>query len=213
MIRLTKTNPPQILVDQGREWTQTLMENIANGTVTDAQRLRYRDPAIKEALKHETSGKCAYCESKILHIAFGDIEHIWPKSVSPELTFEWTNLTLACSVCNVNKSNNFPRGMNLVNPYTCDPNERFLFLGPLVMAKTGDGGAICTERFLKLNRTELVLERIKRINALRDYVEAMESATPEVKEMLLALLPDEVASHTEYSGAAVAALAVMRSNA
>lgn len=40
--------------------------------------------------------RCCYCED-----ALGtDVEHFKPKSLYPELTFEWTNYLLACSACN-----------------------------------------------------------------------------------------------------------------
>ena len=37
----------------------------------------------------ETHGKCAYCESKIKHIDYGDIEHILPKNKNarPDLCY------------------------------------------------------------------------------------------------------------------------------
>ncbi|MEQ1829786.1 MAG: HNH endonuclease, partial [Pirellula sp.] len=42
----------------------------------------------------ETADKCAYCESKVTHVTFGDIEHIVPKSIGGKQT------TLTCGRCN-----------------------------------------------------------------------------------------------------------------
>ncbi|MFQ5637006.1 MAG: retron system putative HNH endonuclease, partial [bacterium] len=93
---------------------------------------KYRHQQIKETLKIMFHGKCAYCESKITHIDYGQIDHFKPKSKYPELTFEWTNLLLACGICNgpVYKGNSFPEaeeGGPLVNPCSDDPIENFEF--------------------------------------------------------------------------------------
>src|ERR1700722_9410453 len=105
MIKINKLPAPAILVEKSTEWTNALLEKISKGEKpTDAESNRYRHAKIKQALLDETHGKCAYCESKLRHIAYGDIEHVVPKSVRPELSFDWQNLTLACDVCNTNKS-------------------------------------------------------------------------------------------------------------
>ena len=81
MIKLSKTEEPQILLDNGPNWTKVIVDKIAVGeTPTDTEKTRYRHPDIKAALVAETNGKCAYCESKVLHIHHGDVEHIYPKS-------------------------------------------------------------------------------------------------------------------------------------
>jgi uncharacterized protein (TIGR02646 family) len=73
----------------------------------------YNSDAIKDALKDLFNGKCAYCESEILSITVGDIEHYRPKGeiVDPEtkkkitpgyywLACDWDNLLLSCNNCN-----------------------------------------------------------------------------------------------------------------
>jgi uncharacterized protein (TIGR02646 family) len=61
---------------------------------------------IKETLSAmaPATKRCGYCED-----ARGDdIEHFFPKSLYPELTFAWCNYLLACSACNsVAKRNQF----------------------------------------------------------------------------------------------------------
>ena len=39
----------------------------------------YGHPNIKEKLKTTQHGKCAFCESNITHIDYGDVEHFRPK--------------------------------------------------------------------------------------------------------------------------------------
>ena len=45
------------------------------------------------------SQKCAYCE-KTVEDTYHPVEHFRPQSVYPRLAYEWTNLLLACDVCN-----------------------------------------------------------------------------------------------------------------
>ncbi|WP_338653513.1 hypothetical protein V6B14_17830 [Sporosarcina psychrophila] len=77
---------------------------------------------VKEKLAEMFNNKCAYCESKISPVSYGDIEHFRPKTAyhSKEgevltypgyywLAMDWNNLLLACEVCNRTfKKNKFP---------------------------------------------------------------------------------------------------------
>ena len=70
----------------------------------------YANPAVKEALIQLFKGKCAYCESKFLHVYSGDVEHFRPKGKIEEaepqkpgyywLAADWDNLYLSCRNCN-----------------------------------------------------------------------------------------------------------------
>jgi uncharacterized protein (TIGR02646 family) len=90
---------------------------------------KYKHKSIKAALVKMFCGKCAYCESKITHIEYGHIEHYRPKSGPegrPKLTFVWSNLLLACGICNgaEHKGDRFPtasQGGPIVNPCNDDP--------------------------------------------------------------------------------------------
>src|SRR5262249_27227141 len=104
MIRLRKLDRPQVLEDNFDAWTAELQSAIqANDPQIEKLKLRYRHADIKAALVEETHGKCAYCESQVRHVFPGDTEHIAPSSKRPDLTYQWTNLTLVCGVCNRNK--------------------------------------------------------------------------------------------------------------
>lgn len=156
MIHLTKQPEPRDLADNSEQWTNTLLQKLAAGIEpTQTDKTRYRRPSIKAALVLETSGKCAYCESRLLHIHHGDVEHIYPKSLDPARTFEWENLTLACEVCNQNKSNLDPNLEHILDPYNSDPESHFIYLGGLVFARpTVEGNS--TLSILDLQRAELV---------------------------------------------------------
>ncbi|WP_323142693.1 HNH endonuclease [Massilia phyllosphaerae] len=207
MIKLKKLAEPEILVNHAAAWTKTLIEKIASGTpATDGEKSRYRHADIKKVLVKETNGKCAYCESKLLHVTYGDVEHIVPKSTKVDVTFEWSNLTLACDVCNTNKSDKFSHGVGFVDPYVDDPVDHFNFVGGLVLAKPGDHDARLTEETLKLNRTELVERRNQRIRYLREQVEVIRHAPANLQQVLIASLQQELDDDKEYAAIARACL-------
>jgi len=171
MIKLTKLPPPKVLVDNAAAWTQTLLDKIASGVEpTQAEKTRYRNRDIKAALEAETAGKCAYCESKLKHIHHGDVEHIYPKSLDPSKQFQWDNLTLACEICNQNKSNRDPNLENIIDPYVKRPEEHICFYGPMAFS-LGTAEGVSSIHLLDLNRAALVEmrgETIKRIMGIFD---------------------------------------------
>ena len=129
---------------------------------------RYSHKDIKEALLKETHKKCAYCESLITHIDYGDIEHIIPKSKVPEKTFEWENVTIACGVCNTNKSDYYDEKSPLINPYLDNLEEEIIFYGPVPVYNSYKGRITISQ--LQLDRVELLEKRagkLKDISPLR----------------------------------------------
>ncbi|WP_296942979.1 hypothetical protein [uncultured Massilia sp.] len=70
----------------------------------------YRSAEVKNQLVQTHFGKCAYCETRILSVSHGDVEHFRPKAkYSGEsqaglgyfwLAYDWRNLFLACDMCN-----------------------------------------------------------------------------------------------------------------
>lgn len=72
----------------------------------------YKGDDVVTTLKSAFNGKCAYCESKILHVAPPDIEHFRPKGEVTEddthpgywwLAADWENLLLSCRDCNASR--------------------------------------------------------------------------------------------------------------
>lgn len=51
----------------------------------------------------QMSSKCHYCEDSRAN----EIEHFYPKSIYPNLTFEWGNYLFSCSICNRAKRHKF----------------------------------------------------------------------------------------------------------
>ncbi|WP_199084633.1 HNH endonuclease [Bosea sp. ASV33] len=61
---------------------------------------------IRDVLSSMCCGavRCGYCEDS----AADEVEHIAPKSLYPERTFDWANYLYACGYCNRGKNNSFP---------------------------------------------------------------------------------------------------------
>src|SRR5215469_15345176 len=73
--------------------------------------------AFRPYLQRIFADKCAYCESPVGHVAYGEVNHFRPKALVQEdaafpgyywLAYEWSNLLLACRQCALSKRNRFP---------------------------------------------------------------------------------------------------------
>ncbi|MCC2507821.1 HNH endonuclease [Bacillus cereus] len=201
MISLIKTSKPKVLEDKEHDWTNELLSFLnSDEKVPNHIKARYRHGEIKDALLTETNSKCAYCESKITHIDHGDIEHILPKSIFPEKTFLWDNLTIGCAICNQSKSNYYDDSLRLLNPYADFPEDKLIFMGAISFARPGCESAYFTIKKLKLNRPELIERRgdlIKKIQPLIWEYEKTENE--ELRRLLLQELIEFTNKDQEYS--------------
>ena len=201
MIGLEKGDAPDVLVRNEPNWTAAVVGKIQSGeTPTRTERNRYNHAEIKGALLAETHGKCAYCESKLRHVTYGDIEHVVPKADEPARWFDWTNLTIACDVCNTNKANAPGDGDAFIDPYAVDPEEHFWQMGPIMYARPGCDAAALTERLLKLNRADLVERRKKRQDQLMRMLDVIVRCNdPQLRDLLWEELSEESGADNEYA--------------
>ncbi|MFA5676978.1 MAG: HNH endonuclease [Pseudomonas sp.] len=167
MIKLTKGLEPEVLIRNKENWTHELLAAVR---AEDAERIkavtkRYNHPEVKSALKEETHQKCAYCEAKVTDVAHGDIEHVTPKSLKREQTFEWRNLTFSCQICNQNKS----AKEGIIDPYIDEPNDHMFFAGAFAKGRSLEGSRTVME--LKLNRVALIESRNREIERYADQLE------------------------------------------
>jgi uncharacterized protein (TIGR02646 family) len=166
MIQVFRTKKPAILDTKEAQWKAAIQAATTKKARLVAQN-KYRNKQIKAALTEMFKGKCGYCESRIVHIDYGDIEHFRPKSI-PEfytLAVDWKNLLLACGRCNgaENKGVRFPgageRGP-LIDPTAEDPSQHLSFdFDPVTKLANILGISLrgeTTWRILGLNRPELV---------------------------------------------------------
>lgn len=105
---------PDILIDETKKGKKETKKNIQFAIAGEFEKMTYSaysETDVKDALIQLFKGKCAYCESKFLHVYSGDVEHFRPKGEIEEATpnkkpgyywlaAEWTNLLLSCRNCN-----------------------------------------------------------------------------------------------------------------
>lgn len=197
MIKLNKLPEPAILTRKKQEWTAECMAAKAAGEDMGKHN-KYRNAEIKTQLEEETSKKCAYCESKMKHVTYGDIEHISPKESFPEKTYEWENLTLACDVCNTNKGTYYSTTAPLLNPYTDTPDNHIWPFGPLILHMQNDVKGETTIIKFALNRGELLERRKERVQGLVALADKYMSSTGDLKTVLEGQLRKELEQDKEY---------------
>ncbi len=149
MIAISKTDidRPDILWSKGAregldkltEATQALIQEYFNHKAQYDNNTKkfefnsdlYAHAGIKTKLKQLQHDKCCFCESKLSHITYGDVEHFRPKAAYKQneadyyaypgyfwLAYDWDNLFLSCQKCNQrHKKNLFP---------LLDPDTRML---------------------------------------------------------------------------------------
>jgi uncharacterized protein (TIGR02646 family) len=127
LIRVVKPDSaPKILRDEdssGPKATKKLRDDYDAGQREfEFNSTIYAARSVKSALIKAQHKKCCFCESRIMHIAYGDVEHFRPKGGFRQergepltqpgyfwLAYEWSNLFLSCSLCNQRyKKNVFP---------------------------------------------------------------------------------------------------------
>lgn len=135
MIRIHKPAPPPLLLQRQATRarathcalvTRYRAEYVVGKRKIEFKSALYGDPDVKAALFSAQHGKCAFCESKVTHTSYGDVEHFRPKGGWVQrdgdllarpgyywLAYDWDNLLFACQLCNSrHKRNLFP----LLNP-------------------------------------------------------------------------------------------------
>jgi uncharacterized protein (TIGR02646 family) len=113
VIRVRKPDlVPEILRDRGAALTEELCTRADAGEQLHFDRDVYGAAEVKEALRAAQHDKCCFCEAKLGHAQFGDVEHFRPKATAQQgpgdapvmgyywLAYEWKNLYLSCAVCN-----------------------------------------------------------------------------------------------------------------
>lgn len=136
MIHIEKDKtPPLILIQNKDQWTKELKSNITKYgqykkiplSVKNSMWTHYRHPDIKEKLFAASHQKCAFCEAKPAESGNIEVEHFKPKSLYPELAFEWNNFLPVCRKCNESKSDHDIGKEPIVNPSSDDPEKIFAY--------------------------------------------------------------------------------------
>lgn len=120
----------------------------------------------RELLEQDFYYLCGYCgkNGKVLHQKF-HLDHFVPKSLNESRKNDYYNLVLACSRCNLSKSDKWPTE-DITKPY----NEEVGFVDPAnpefdehlernekgyVIGKTPVGKSMCNMLHLDIRRTDL----------------------------------------------------------
>ena len=189
MIKITRTEKPNVLVQNAESWTVEYLEAKAiyenERTLENKRKLRaiekrYNQDEVKSSLKVMFNKKCALCESHITHVDYGQIEHFKPKSKYPEFCFDWDNFLLACTICNgkSNKGDKFPLEDNdgpFVNPVEEIPDDFLKFeydeITKQFFVFPKNKRAFVTIKELGLNRDELLEYRTKELSKITYILE------------------------------------------
>ncbi len=165
-----------------------------------ALKRNYKHPKIKKAIKEDSFEKCIYCESKIVHVYFGDVEHMKPKSKFPKLKFDWDNLGYVCAQCNNQKNDKWDDQYPFINPYIENPLDFLCAVGHFIYHLSGNKRGEITEKEINLNRPELVEMRKERIDAIMTLADRY-SSEPNItlKNILLKEIKKELADDKPYS--------------
>ena len=160
----------------------------------------YKHSDNKKALETAGFEKCMYCESKISHTYYGDVEHIKPKSKYPELEFDWDNVGFVCRICNGIKSDKFDEAAPYINPYIENPEDHIIALGSLVMQKKGSERGEITISDIGLNRQPLIERRKEKLDQIDKTINACFRTTNQtLKDNALAELIKDSDADKEYS--------------
>lgn len=202
MIRVQRTPKPAVLVKNGQQWTAAI-KAAATKALKDKAIARYRHEKIKAALSKMFHGKCAFCESYIENVDYGDIEHFKPKSKFPQLAVTWENLLLSCKKCNGagQKGDAWPaatEGGPLINPCEEDPELFFEFIfdeaTKIALVKPKNNRGETSEAIYGLNKHTLLKDRNTHVRKLvvlaRMYKNDAEART---------LLDEAVMAEGEYA--------------
>jgi uncharacterized protein (TIGR02646 family) len=209
MIKVNRTEKPDILLQNANNWTEnylTANANYSENKTPENKKLfekvekKYNHETVKTALKLMFHDKCAFCESNITQVYAGDIDHFKPKSKFPELCFKWENLLLTCSICNgkSNKGDKFPlenEGGFLINPVEENPDDFFRFefddITKLFLLIPQNERAVTMLKIIKLNRDSLAEFRTRELIKIIEIVSLIENDNEKLKEFIEIFSPKD----------------------
>jgi uncharacterized protein (TIGR02646 family) len=235
MIRIRKKTiapVPTILQTKGKTATAILIERFNTGDKnfesSDFDGGIYGHPEVKQALAEIQHGKCCFCESKIRHTSFGDVEHYRPKAGWIQdnetlnkpgyywLAYEWDNLLLSCQLCNQRyKKNYFPlisgsrRALShndnisfeqplFIHPVNDDIENLITFKEEIPLAVNTNPRGVETISKLGLDRESLNEQRRKTLNMVRDIYD-LANGYPETYPELKQKAKEKVLKYYEAS--------------
>lgn len=203
VIRIRKGPTPPTLQRNAEDWTEELLARLEAGQPVSAEMWnRYNTPDVKQQAIADSHSKCAYCESKVTHVSFGDLEHMRPKKRFPSHAYDWSNLVLVCSRCNNKKRETYDEAVPPIDPVAEDPAAFLVAHGEWVWPTAGalHDRAFETIELVGLNRAELLEQRRRRCEKIRLLVTSYGRAVGQAaKAAILEQLQDELSEAGEFS--------------
>lgn len=135
---------------------------------------------------------CCFCESRVTHISFGDVEHYRPKAGYFQdegdlfhkpgyfwLAYEWSNLLFCCKICNRRYKQNFfplkdPAKRCKFNKSFSVKSEAPLFINPF---ETDPAEHITFNKEIPVGKTEEGRVTISKLGLLREELNEMRRDT------------------------------------
>lgn len=177
MHKIQRNEPPEGLNERNKEFnkkTHNTKEITAEWSSFSRTELKKRTIVQLEKM---FKGCCAYCEGKYKGTSFPQIEHFKPKSLYPELMFDYNNMILSCQECNTAKSNTYDE--KLVNPIEDEPNEHLRYKAYMLYPLNERGKY--TIDLLKLNSNKRLSNKEKGLNQINDRLDFIQELIDKLK--------------------------------
>ncbi len=164
MIAICRLQEPRPLRERKDGWSRDFLAS----TQKRPPRGRYNHKDVVDTLRSMSHGKCFYCESKAGRLT---VDHYIEVAERRELTFEWSNLYLACDTCQSKEPNASIPVENCVDP--CDsatePVQHLAFNGADMTFRTPRGEE--TIRKYRLNHLLQLAERRRHLILFYDLLD------------------------------------------
>ena len=190
MLLIIRSECPELLTKNKAQWTAPWVAHYrwqSNGSVDQE---RPKKPTDNHWLKDEVRlllirdfhNNCGYCGESLptpqgILASKGDVDHFLPKSIKPELVYEWTNYIWSCKPCNELKNEFYSVNYPLLNPCYAEDCAMLVFIedtGRYVLQNTVANNNSWPERFKNseqktmLNADEVCQNRRLKISMLRN---------------------------------------------
>ena len=184
MIKIQKPAAPQVLVDNKTTWTQNLLDAITAygeySKIPESEKRRllshYRHKDIQDALFASSHQKCAFCECIPGESGHIEVEHFEPKSLYPDLAFDWDNFLPSCRKCNEEKSDFDTRTNPIINPANEDPEQLLTYSFLRIKPLAGSGQERKAQQTIdvcNLNCERLYKARSALMKSITEYIDEL----------------------------------------
>ena len=151
MHKVLRNEPPKELDEKNIDFNKQTLHSKEE--ITNAWNSFTRSSLKQKTLEQLNlmfKGCCAYCEGYYRDTSFSHIDHFKPKSIYPNLMFDYNNMNLSCTICNQSKSD--IDDDRLINP-TIDEPSKHLQYRTYMLYPLDERGRFTIETF-KLNSNE-----------------------------------------------------------